>query len=578
MLNGAPLNAAPLNGFSGSSTPAIIPQPIVPGLAFRWKVRVTVAGVDMSARLTGQIEVDRERGAAGVASFTLNMPPGQVLPMDWVGREVKIDYITTAGGVTAERRRYTGRVITTDWSPLTRQLTCQCGDQLQQRIEKLAVADVDALIPSAWSADVFEAAEGRSRWDYAQERLGTVQASLDSSAEGDLRLSTWYATANENFAFGRGTTIYNTVKLSYADLTSLSNTVEIEAQYRFNRLHQLNETFFWVHPDTGGSGGMGGFCRWRPDSSELPDVAMVKESASSAGLSITAEPAYARVPLSTPDPCGNGQPWVNNYADLLLGVTFTGGRRWTQAVTETYTLTVVAENSVAQAGEVIQRESVSIDYTNDLADNWESTAFGIDATPPTLGSETGHTDQRDEPQRQAALNCLLNQAKTTIIEAHSGTVISWDVPTSMVLDVDLPHTLLLDDQGIKARARCSRVLDTFDLAAGTAITTLAITVMRGGGVMSDPLLPPAPSAVPQAETGDPVNLPTQLGGKSSSPDYDEELDGFSGNYDNADPTYPVFDRRFQITASEIAEDQRDEQEVAILATYRVAVPDDLLEL
>jgi hypothetical protein len=148
----------------------------------------------------------------------------------------------------------------------------------------------------------------------------------------------------------------------------------------------------------------------------------------------------------------------------------------------------------------------------------------------------------------------------------------------MVLDVDLPHTLLLDDQGIRARARCSRVLDTFDLAAGTAITTLAITVMRGGGSVSDPLLPPAPSAVPQAESGDPVNLPTQLGGKSSSPVYDEDLDGFSGNYDNADPTYPVFDRRFQITASEIAEDQRDEQEVAILATYRVAVPDDLLEL
>ncbi|MGA3683955.1 hypothetical protein ACPCX5_28605, partial [Pseudomonas graminis] len=71
-----------------------------------------------------------------------------------------------------------------------------------------------------------------SRWDYAQERLGTVQASLDASPAGELRLTSWYA-GGENFAFGTGTTVYNSVKLSYADLTSLTNKVEIEASYRF---------------------------------------------------------------------------------------------------------------------------------------------------------------------------------------------------------------------------------------------------------------------------------------------------------------------------------------------------------
>jgi allophanate hydrolase subunit 1 len=581
MLNGGPINSGPVNGLGSQASGSGVTQPIVPGLAFRWQLRVMVGDVDMSSRLSGQVTVDRERGAAGVASFTLQLTAGAVLPMDWVGRVVTIDYETTSSGVSTAKRRFTGRIVTTEWGSLTRLLVCNCGDQLQQRIEKLSVAAVDELIPSYWSLEVFEDPEGRSRWDYAQERLTAVQSSLDSSADGDLRLSTWYASDAADFTFGAGTTVYDSVQVSYADLTSLTNTVIVDASYRFSRLKQLNQLYSWRHPDTDGFTGTQGFCLWRPDSTELPDVAMIKEASSSAGLTIASAPDWYRVILSTPDPCGNGQPWVNNYADLLLGFTLTGSRRWAQAVTENYTMTVVAQTSVDQAGEVISRESLSIEYTNDLADNWESTAFGIDATGADPGSN-GHVDERDEVQRASAFECLLAQAKTTIIAAHSATKISWEVPTSMAMEIDLVHTLAIADQGIGARARCCHVYDTFDLAAGTALTTLTIAVMRGGGDVSDPLAAPAyvvePQPEPEPANPPGANLPTQLGGKKSSPVYDDAVDGFAGNYDNADPTLPVFTRRFQITATEIADVDRDEKTVPIATTYRVAVPNDYLEL
>lgn len=601
MLNGGPINAGAINALLKSEPDTPGAQPIIPGQAFRWRVLIMVAGADVSARLTGQVEVDRERGAAGLASFSLHMLPGSVLPMDWVGREVTIDYISTAQGVTKQKRRYSGRIVSTEWNPITRVLVCQCGDQLQQRVENLTVADVDALIPAFWSPDVFDAAEGRSRWDYAQERLGTIQSSLDSSADGSLRLSTWYAGA-EQYVFGTGTTIYNSIKLSYADLTSLTNKVEIETSYRFSRLHQLNQGFHWTHPDTFGLGGTQGFCLWRQDSTDLPDVAMMKDSASGGGFSIIRPPGYTRVPASGADICGTGQPWVNSYPDLLLGFSFVGGRRWTQAVTEKYTLTVVADASVAQAGEVTSRDSLSVEYTNAVVDDWEGTAFGIDAPRPTTtegavgiregsggteigpvtdGGLSGHADIRDEDARQAALRCVLNQAKTTVVLAHSGTTISWDVPTSMVLDIDLGNTLRITDQGINARARCSRVLDTLDLASGSAITTLAITVMRGGGTVSDPLDPPEPSTESQPDDAyDPAStsLPTQLGGKAGGPAYDDTMEGFAGNYDNADPTLEEFPRRLQITATEIDALLRDEKVVELTATYRINIPNDLLEL
>ncbi len=130
------------------------------------------------------------------------------------------------------------------------------------------------------------------------------------------------------------------------------------------------------------------------------------------------------------NPCGDGIPWSNIYPDLLLGASILCGRRFTQAVTEKYTLSVVAEQSIAQAGEVISRQSLSIDYSTDFSDKWESDAFGIDAkdaVPNELGVATGHIDERSESQRASAFSCLLNQAKTAIVLAHTATTISWDV-------------------------------------------------------------------------------------------------------------------------------------------------------
>jgi hypothetical protein len=577
LLNGAALNSTPLNGLSASTVVPVVPAvPIAQGLAFRWRLRVLVGGVDMSVRLTGNVSVDRERGAAGVASLVLQLAPGPVLPSEWVGRTVQVYYLSTAQGVSTEALRYSGRIVKTEWSSQLRQLACQCGDQLQQRVEALEVAQIDALTGGFWSADVFEPVAGRSRWDYAQERLSTTAASLDSAADGTLRVSSWYTVAPD-FEFGANTTIYDSLSVSYADLTSLTNTVEIEADCRFSRLRQKNVSYSWVNPAGGGFGGLQAFCVWRHESGETPDVEMVISATESSGQTLLAGATYNRLPPSGVY-CDPPAGWINRFPDLLLGASWIAGRRWVQTVTEQYRITVVAEASVASAGAVITRDRMSFEVDSDRADTWSSEPFtdGI----------SGHEDVRDEPRRQSAITCLLHQATTTIISAHSATRISWDEPTSLVMAVDLPHTLKLADQGVKALGRCSRIVDDFDLFAGTAITTLSMSVMRGGGDVSDPMTPPASVTLPQPDQpglGDAdYGLPTQLGSRNISPIYDDDLYGFAGNYDNNDldinAALEVFPRRFIIPASEILATDRDEAQVAIAAVYRVVIPNDQLEL
>ncbi|MBX9754636.1 MAG: hypothetical protein K2X80_07775 [Pseudomonadaceae bacterium] len=571
MLSGSPLNSTPLSGLN--TAPPFVLTTIAAGLAFRWRLRVLVNGADVSARLTGSVSVDRERGAAGVASLVLQLAAGPVVPADWVGRTVVIYYVSTAAGVTTEALRYTGRVVKTEWNALLRQLACQCGDQLQQRGEALTVEQIDALTAgSFWSADVFDPVAGRSRWDYALERMSTIAASLDSAADGTLQVSSWYAAA-PSFEFGPNTTIYDSISVGYADLTSLTNKVEIEADYRFSRLRQQNVHYSWKHPEAGSFDGLAAFCVWRHNSAETPDVAMVVSATEGAGLTMLDGAGYNRLPPSGAY-CDPPAGWINNYPDLLLEAVWNGGRRWAQSVTEQYRFTVIAEASVALAGEVISRDRVALEVETDSADQW--------ASDPFTAGENSIEDVRDEPRRVTALECVLNQAATTIIAAHTATQISWDTPTSMVMGIDLTHTLRLDDQGVKAQAKCSRIADSFDLLGGTAITTLSIAVMRGGGAVSDSLTPPAFMAPPPPGEVVAVALASQLGSRNESPIYDDLLDGFAGNYDDNDldinAGLVAFPRRFILSAPEVPADLRDEFPVEIAATYRVIIPNDLLEL
>lgn len=570
MLNASPLNASPLNG---AGTAMAEPVYVVSGQSYAWQLRALVGGLNVTAHLTGSVEIDREEGAAGVGSLSLYIAPGTpVVPTDWKGKAVSIDYISASAGETSEARRFTGWIARADWDPVSRILACEFSDQLQQRVEGMSVAAIDVLVGGYWSADVFEPIEGRSRWDYARERMSTVTASLDCSPSGGLRVTSWYATA-PHFVFGPGTTIYQSVELQQADLDRTTNRVEIEFSYRYSRLWQRNKNYQWQSPETQGLTGISGFCQWRSNSHELPTKDMIADATSGNGETLLS-PDYYSLPLTMANPCGDGVSWQNNFDDLLLGVSWIGARRWVQTVTETYTLTLATAAGETEAGRIVQRDSVTVDIESDAADEW--------VDEPILGGSSGSTDLADGDRRDAAMNVALRIGKTGIVSAHRDATVSWQIPTSLALGVDLTHTLELNDQGAHAIGKCRRLVDSFDLGSGLAVTTISVAVMRGGGA-SDPLMLPerlgsGPNGGGGAGSAPSVSLPTQLGGRLSSPTYDDALDGFAGNYSSTTSGTEVFPRRIDTVADEIPAADRDEKRLDSAVLYRVGIPNDLLEL
>ena len=569
MINGSPLNSGPLNTLRAGVAPQPEPEYRVHGTSYVWRVRLLVGGLDMTSILTGQLDVDREEGAAAVAGFSLYLAPGQpVVPTQWIGKAVTLYYISRDRyGLVTEARLYTGLLELPTWDATTRVLGCECSDQVQQRIEGLTIEQINALVVAFWSADVFEPLEGRSHWEYAQERLSTIPACLDCDVAGNLRVTSWYAAASPHYVFGPGQTLDGSVQLELQAHGGTTNYVEITLDYRYARLWQLNQSFGWTHSGMGGLSGMQGFCVWRYPSTELPSTDMIESAVTGTGMQIIGRVGGFQLPLTMADPCNDGTPWINSETGLWLSASATGGRRWVQTVTETYKLALYTPLGEAEATRVISRDSTSFEVENSRTEDWESEA------PNGQGRRE---ELADDARRVTALECLLHRGSTTLLEANRGTTVSWQVPTDMALAIDLVHSLRLDDKA-RATGKCRRIQHVIDLGAGTAITTLSIAVMTAGGVSAPLQVPASPDTSLPDPSGGAQPLGTYLGGRPGAPPFDEDWLGFTGNWAGAvgGEQYP---RTFKVKPRDVPAEYRDEQKAEAARTYRVGIPNDQLEL
>lgn len=612
MIIGYPLNSAPVNGMGGSIEPPE-PQPVEPppplppatdpvpdhpqypgfqpidppaGYSLPWTVSVLLGGQDVAANLTGSARVDRSEGAAGVAEFELFYPVGAHVPISVYDASVVITF--TCRG--QQQLLFTGWVSEPSWHAATRIMRITATDRLQQRVEAMALTDIDALVGGMYSPDVFSE-EIDDHWRYAQDRLSTRPVSLDCSASANLRVTRWQAKPHADYVFNVGSTVYQSVDVRLAHPKDTTNRVEITAKYRYPRLWQASATYQWSHPGTGGYVGMQGFCSWRTDSTELPTIDMYLSAVSSAGF-VPVSATWSLLPATAPDPCGNGQPWINNQEGeyLILGGSVVARKRWVQQITETYTLVVATADGLEESTRVISRMSVSASVERGA--EWPNSLRPYQYSPIKGGGlNTGGDpveppdtagDWPDEERRENALKTAIAVAQTEIIAAHRRTSVHWQCPTALVAGIDTVHTLELNDQNVRARGKCIQRVDELSIETGSALTTLAIAITAGAAGSSSGTDIPArigeSDSDANATQGTGYTLATQLGGRYNVPEYDEEKDGFAGNYSFQPPNATTYPRRFAVSSPSVSQSRTDEREHESETLYHVGFAGDLLEL
>lgn len=553
MLGAYPLNSVPLNGLAVSGSNV---QPIEQSGSFAWRLQVLLGGVDVTEVLTGSVVISRSEDGDAVARFGLYLGPGPVDVVSYRGAALTVDFVVL-GDPDHASRRFTGYLVQPSFDVLSRVMLCEATTRLADTIERLELADIDLLTGGYWSADVFEETAGRSRWDYAQERMSTRPASLNVDRNGQPRVTSWQPALAYDFL--PGTSVYESLDVNLAPLGDTPNVYELELDYRFSRYRQWDQDYEWSHP-------LGSFDAWRADSSELPDVQMIAEAVESAGWFISGEPGYVRLPGDLPD---LPQPWYNKNTDLLLGVSFDAGVRWSQRAVEQYRLRLQVSASVEAVDEVIERARIVLDTDTDSESAWE------------LSGDLVSVPQRDQARLEAAAVCGLHVGRVALLAGHRANQVTWQTPLAHALTVDFGGACRFDDGQQLITGAPVALEEEMDVSTGRALLTVTLAVSRGDvGATDSPLTVPAPPVFDDgAPPAEPAALTTQLGLRDTSPLYDDDLPGFAGNYSigNGDPALR-FPRRFMLETPEIPEQWRDEIQAERSAVFDVATPVDLLEL
>ena len=475
-----------------------------------WTVRCIIDGVDVSARIKGVATVEAAEGGARIASVTLRPVSGAVNPLDYVGREITLDFVRRISGTEVPLRVFTGRIDTPEYDLADAVLRLSCVDDLQNRVAALTREQIDLLCGGKYSAAV--QGEILDNWDYAQARLSTVAASLDADANGALRVTPWdwldlFAT------YGGGDILYRTSILRLPQRSSMVNSVEIAYTYRYPRLRQRYAVV--------------GFSATRIDMHRqgytYPTQQEIEAACSGSGW-VQTRGIFYPAPTLIPHPTGGSvRPRAGAIDMAIIHLT----QRHGQSVSETYTIDVSAPESVEQNGRLpatlTGAGQSEFDYQV-----WEDD-LGMAPLLPS-GGEIDHAPDFTRADSDYAIETLLDQARVKILASHRGADVSNAVPCDPRIDLDKRIRILDDDMDAAGKVR--RVVHVMDMETGSATTEFSIAIFGAGGaglITPDTLSAPA-APDPQNDTQSwPSEIPPLFVSVYGGTPYSENLMGLLMN-------------------------------------------------
>jgi hypothetical protein len=473
------------------------------GSAGIWTILVTIAGVDVTESIFGNIVIDAEEDSARVADLTIAPASTSFTVAAWVGKPITIDIAAMhTGSPTSVERLFTGIIDTPVLDLAGRRIGLRCTDDLQGVVEEMDAAAIDAAIPDGYySPAIFDpAARG---WSRAQDRLSTVPASLDLTPARALRLTAWEPKFAADLAFTAAHLLDNSLSVSIAGAHDLTNSVAIDFGYRFPRVKAETYAVGYDYVNAGTISAFASALSWFLQRSA------VESAIKSAGAKIVAI-SYTPLPSS-----GIGS-WIPSLydAELCMGFTATVTFDYGQTIEERHAITVYAPNSIAAVGARGARLSGALEgvYPPIVAAETSMLLYGnaISSIPPqdtaagvigqTVAAEVTLTPDSDRAAADAAMETLIAIAKTKIWASHRHNTVAASVALNPSIDVD--KTISISAPGVSAQGKCRSLTHRLSPETGQATTDFAIALcsVAGTGVGHDETPTAAPAGSTPAST------------------------------------------------------------------------------
>lgn len=543
----------------------------------RWSARCLIDGIDVSARLTAQARVKFAEGGARLASLSVSVSPGVVLPLDYVGKSLVIDYVPMIAGTPVPMRIFTGRVDTVEYDFPSRTLAITGADDLQNVVAALPVDVLDHLIPGRTSVAV--QGQPSDNWDYAQSRMQTVAGSLDASPSGGLRVTPW-ENSTPWASLGAAALVYPAIVMRYPQRHQLINDVRAVLEYRYPRLRQRNATLGWS----------GTLIDMRPCGYQYPTQQDILGAAGGSGWVVTHGVFYP-APAAIPQPGGG---FVYPSDDAISMAILKLSQRHSQTVTERYEINVRAPDSVSENGRLPYEINAAL-ASEFNGQAWEA-ALDVDPLLPD-GGELDHAPDATRADAEHAIQTLLDTANVKVLGSHRSARVG--ATTTCNPDIDTDKHIEIDTPELQCLGKVYDGEHVLDFVAGTALTTFTLAPFSLGGtglIAPDPLVPPA-SPDPQTETqdwpGQALSLAVNTFGITPYTEnimglilnpppsiYVEDIPGVGAqsvpNPHFVAGTYPVQGFRCQMPG--VIDADRNPAERIIVTNYQIAVPVDPLQI
>lgn len=210
----------------------------------QWRVLITLAGADVSNRLTGEVMIDAEEDAAAIAEFTLLPEPGPIDADQWIGAAVLIDAVVDGG---APERLFTGTVDVPKYDIQSGLTRFRCTDGLQQYFDDMTKEDIGSNI--VWAFDHGYVVDNTGTgWDFAQSQKQVYYESMDFDRFGELWWFDLTGPVEPAFFYDDSGVISDTVSVELPSRRDLINQIDLTVECRYTCYAEATAGVGWSWP------------------------------------------------------------------------------------------------------------------------------------------------------------------------------------------------------------------------------------------------------------------------------------------------------------------------------------------
>ena len=550
------------------------------------------------SQITGIITITRTEGTSSLLNVTLRPPTGVQELTQYQGKTVTFDLQE----VSKTTRLYTGIVDIIDIDVNRETLTLRCSNRREELLNSQFVTAKNAI--GFYSTLIFSDPEDVQ--EEVEQRLQTIPSSLDFDGKNQSHLAAWQPKSTPDFVLDDPDVYLARPEIILTERGRLINQININFEYRYDRNYHWQRRWQWESPINDDPCFLlfSGYSRFTREK--------IQEAADGVGWPMNGTVAFTSIPAAWYECSGNiigytpvkrnqttfkvtdnggnlvtdsngnqvysTEPSVTQSVGRITTdftevfaetATWFGTLRWAQTISEQYTVTVKAPQSITQYGLVERDENYGVESLFNSSE-WEDYSAYNDLGLGTTYSIDRDTNVSDFNQ---AWTTALNLSKTTILEGHRDNRVIFS--RGIWSDIDLRHTVELTTDPIACKGKVRKIEHFLDIHTTEDITRVEIALSKSIGIQSDSTLalPTRPSDSVTLPSGT-IRLDNHFGDEP-----DPSFTGAIGNrFAKGKETLTQVATQFIVDSPAVPDEFRDQRLLAGTETYNVEIPNDSLTL